>query len=95
MEQKNKDILQAFFASADNDVRLSATHLGVYFVLYKLWLAQGCKDFVQITRKLVMKKAKISVATYHKCISELQQWGYIKYYPSYNPVIGSTIILNL
>lgn len=90
-EQKNKDILKAFFAIADNDVRLSATHLGVYFVLYKLWLVQGCKDYIKITRNRVMKQAKISIATYHKCISELEQWGYISYKPSYNPATGSKI----
>lgn len=93
-EQKNKDILQAFFAIADNDVRLSATHLGVYFVLYKLWLVQGCKDFVQITRKRVMKQAKIrSTATYHRIVKELVEFGYIDYLPSYHPAFGTTIYL--
>ncbi len=94
-EQKNKDILQAFFDVADNDTRLSATHLGVYFVLYKLWLVQGCKDCISITRKRVMKQAKISsTATYHKIIKELVDFGYIKYLPSYHPAFGSLIFFS-
>lgn len=93
-EQKNKDILKAFFANADNDARLSATHLGVYFVLYKLWLAEGCKDFVQITRKRVMKHAKIrSTATYHRIVKELVEFGYIEYKPTFHPLHGTTIKL--
>jgi hypothetical protein len=32
-----------------------------------------------------------SVATYHKCIRELDEYGYIGYQPSYHPVNGSLI----
>jgi hypothetical protein len=93
-EQKDKDILKAFFAIADNDVRLSATHLGVYFVLYKLWVVQGCKDFVRITRKRVMQQAKIrSTATYTRLMHDLDQFGYIRYMPSYHPLYGTTVSL--
>ena len=41
-----------------------------------------------------MRISKISSkATYHKCMRELNDKGYIKYEPSYNPFKGSMVIL--
>ena len=39
-----------------------------------------------------MNNSKIgSLATYHKCIKELDAFGYIVYKPTYNSNIGTTI----
>ena len=41
-----------------------------------------------------MKLSKISAfGTYHKCIKELQEFGYIEYIPSFNPYKGSLVNL--
>jgi len=41
-----------------------------------------------------MKVCKISSnATYHKCIKELNEFGYLRYSPSYNPYKGSLVYL--
>jgi hypothetical protein len=41
-----------------------------------------------------MKVSKIqSKATYHKCIRELNDFGYLSYHPSYNPFKGSLVYL--
>jgi hypothetical protein len=32
-----------------------------------------------------------SIATYHKCIKKLDEYGYISYKPSYHPRLGSQI----
>ena len=41
-----------------------------------------------------MKVSKISSkATYHKCMKELHNFGYLKYMPSYNPYKGSLVYL--
>jgi hypothetical protein len=38
--------------------------------------------------------AKISgPATYHKCIKDLNDFGYIEYVPSFNPAINSRVYL--
>lgn len=34
-----------------------------------------------------------SIATYHKCLKELMDFGYISYEPSYHPVNASSIWL--
>jgi len=39
-----------------------------------------------------MNNSKIgSLATYHKCIKELDAFGYIVYKPTYNSYIGTSI----
>lgn len=41
-----------------------------------------------------MKVSKISAkATYHKCMKDLHDFGYLKYKPSYNPFKGSLVYL--
>jgi hypothetical protein len=32
-----------------------------------------------------------SIATYHKCLGQLEVYGYIHYQPSYHPVKGSLV----
>lgn len=46
--------------------------------------------------KELMRQAKISgMATYHKCMRDLNELGYIRYIPSYNPILGSLVyVLN-
>lgn len=44
----------------------------------------------------MMQISKIGgYATYHKCIQDLQKYGYIQYYPSYHPAFGSLVYLNI
>ena len=41
-----------------------------------------------------MEVAKISgLATYHKCMKDLVEFGYIQYDPSYNPAVNSQVRL--
>lgn len=45
-----------------------------------------------ISREEIMKSSKISsIATYHKCIKELERLGYLEYNPSFNPYSGTSI----
>jgi hypothetical protein len=42
-----------------------------------------------------MKTAKISgIATYHKCIKELNDYGYIRYLPSYRPNRSTRVFMS-
>ena len=36
-----------------------------------------------------------SIATYHKVLYDLQDFGYLHYWPSYHPVKGSLVSLNV
>ncbi len=93
--EDSNDILATFFHAAKNDLRLSATHVSLYFVLYRYWCINNNQNPISITRRGVMKLAKIkSIATYTKCIYQLNNFGYITYVPSYNPAKGSEVYLN-
>lgn len=89
-----KEALSAFFRIVKDDVRLSSAHLSIYFVLFAYWLKNDCSSPFNITRSAVMQRAKIkSIATYHKCVKELNAYGYIKYQPSFHPGIRTQVYL--
>lgn len=86
--------LTNFYAAICEDCRIGATHISLYMALFQFFNLNGFKNPVLITRAAVMKAAKISGrATYHKCIRDLSELGYIQYEPSFNPAISSKVFL--
>ena len=76
------------------DKRINVWHIGTYHALIQLWIQSDQQNPFQISRRKVMALARIgSIVTYHKCIKELQLFGYITNTPSYNPFLGSMISL--
>ncbi|QEM06321.1 hypothetical protein DIU31_023395 [Mucilaginibacter rubeus] len=74
------------------DERLNATHVSLFTGLFVHWQRNGYANPFSITRKAMMTFSKIaSIATYHKCIKELDEYGYIRYQPSYHPKLGSQV----
>jgi hypothetical protein len=74
------------------DERLNATHLSLFPGLFVHWQRSGFTNPFAITRKALMAYSKIaSIATYHKCMRELDTYGYISYQPSYHPKLGSQV----
>ncbi|HTK18853.1 MAG TPA: hypothetical protein VL442_05055 [Mucilaginibacter sp.] len=74
------------------DERLNATHVSLFTGLFVHWQRSGFVSPFAVTRKTLMAYSKIaSIATYHKCIKELDAYGYIRYQPSYHPKLGSQV----
>ena len=74
------------------DSRLLATHVSLFSGLFVHWQRNGFVSPFPVTRKGLMGYGKIaSIATYHKCIRELDEFGYIRYQPSYHPKLGSSV----
>ena len=74
------------------DRRLMATHISLFTALFVQWQRNDFISPFPVTRKELMAYSRIaSVATYHKCIRELDEYGYIRYYPSYHPTKGSLV----
>jgi hypothetical protein len=74
------------------DQRLLASHISLYTALFICWQRQGFIQPFAVCRKELMGFSKIaSIATYHKCIKELDEYGYIRYQPSCHPKLGSQI----
>ena len=86
--------LSGFFDKISMDDRLNPTHISLYVSLFQFWNACRFHNPISISRNEVMKVSKIcSKATYHKCIRELNDYGYLSYQPSYNPFKGSLVYL--
>lgn len=86
--------LSGFFNKVSADDRLNPTHVSLYVSLFQFWNACRFHNPISISRNEVMKVSKIcSKATYHKCIRELNDFGYLSYHPSYNPFKGSLVYL--
>ncbi len=74
------------------DDRLNPTHVSLYIALFTLWNLNRFENPISINRKEVMTISKIgSKHTYHKCLKELDEFGFFKYRPSHNPLKGSLI----
>lgn len=77
------------------DRRINVWHIGILLAIADLSYHEGGSNPVTVTRKLVMRLSHIrSLATYHKCIKQLQEYGYINYFPSYNYYDKTRIALN-
>ncbi|EKT3958534.1 transcriptional regulator [Flavobacterium psychrophilum] len=86
--------LTGFFDRIVQDRSLNPTHISLYVSLFQFWNVNRFQNPISITRDEVMRISKIcSKATYHKCMRELNEKGYIKYEPSFNPFKGSMVIL--
>lgn len=91
MEDKN---IILFFERIIEDDRIHPAHISMYVSLFQFWTWNRFDNPISISRKKIMKESKISsIATYHKCIKELNQYGYIMYEPSYNSCKGSSVTM--
>lgn len=84
--------LNSFFLAIRDDCRIGTSHISVYMALFHFYSLNEFQNPVRITRAEVMKQAKIGgLATYHRCVKDLAELGYIKYQPSFNPAVGSLV----
>jgi hypothetical protein len=86
--------LTGFFEKIVTDHSLNPTHISLYVSLFQCWNMNRFQNPISINRDEVMRISKIcSKATYHKCMRELHDKGYLVYEPSYNPFRGSLVYL--
>ncbi|MBX0334093.1 hypothetical protein K3G39_12675 [Pontibacter sp. HSC-14F20] len=83
--------LKGFYRKAGRDGRLRRPHLSLYLAL--LVQSQGGGAF-RVNRSEAMAWARIaSRPTYHRCIWELDKWGYLYYLPSHDPASRSRVYI--
>ncbi len=86
--------LSGFFQRVEADNRLNPTHVSLYMAIFQYWNSGRFQNPVSISRQELMRISKISAkATYHKCIKDLHNFGYVQYLPSFNPFKGSLVYL--
>ena len=84
--------LTAVYEKFADDDRLNPSHVSLYMALFQFWNLNRFRNPVSVARGEVMKLSKIaSNKTYLKGLRELDQWGYIRYFPSRNPMKGSKV----
>lgn len=84
--------LSDFFEAIGTDARISITHIGVYAALLQYRIQKDFTNPIQVFSHEIMSIAKLSSAiTYHKCVRDLSNYGYIRYEPSFNRTKGSKI----
>jgi hypothetical protein len=88
--------LSDFFAAIEKDARISTTHIGIYAALLQYWQKNGYPNPLCVYSYEIMSIAKISAqATYHRTIKQLNEFGYIKYEPSFKRNQPSKLYLEL
>ena len=86
--------LTNFYSAIKDDNRIGISHISMYMALFQFYNLNSFTNPILITRSIVMEAAKINgLATYHKCIKDLHEFGYIQYLPSYNPAVNSQVYL--
>lgn len=86
--------LTEFFDRTTKDKNINATHISLYITLFHFWNTNKFQNPINITRGEVMQISKIcSTATYHKCMRELNEKGFLTYSPSFNPYKGSSVYI--
>ena len=86
--------LSDFFTAIEKDGRISLTHIGIYAAVLQYWHQADHANPFRVFSYEIMKIAKISTSTtYHKAIRDLNEYGYLKYEPSFKKNQGSKIYL--
>ncbi len=89
-------LLNAAFEKFYFDDRLNPTHISLYMALFQEWNSCRFMDEFYVNRRELMRVAKIgSKSTYHRCITDLDSWFYLSYFPSNNPYKGSKIKMSI
>lgn len=85
-------LLNSAFEKFYFDDRLNPTHISLYMALFHEWNSNRFANEFYVNRGDLMRVAKIgSKSTYHRCVTELDAWSYLSYFPSNNPYKGSKI----
>lgn len=84
--------LNSAFGQFAKDQRLNPTHISLYIALFQLWNMNRFPKSFLVNREETMSLSKIgSRTTYHRCLTDLNNWNYVFYMPSHNAFKGSRI----
>jgi hypothetical protein len=89
-----EESLSVFFAGIEKDLRIGSIHLGLFAALLRYYSLSGFVNPISAYSYQIMPLAKIAASTtYHRCIRELSQFGYIRYERSFKKNTPSCIYL--
>ncbi|MBG9378425.1 hypothetical protein I5907_19465 [Panacibacter sp. DH6] len=85
------NMIRDFMELIQEDPRIRPSHISLFLALVNYIKCQQGNMPVVIFKREIIKQAKVSAATFHRCINELNKYGYIKYLPSCNAVAGNLV----
>lgn len=85
-------ILKRFQQGITNDPRICPAHISLFLAILQFHEQQGKP--ISASKKQIVVAAKISETTYHRCIHQLHEYGYIRYMPSFDPKQASSIYIS-
>src|SRR4051812_33327192 len=89
------DTFLNLYGNLTTDKRLGVSHFSIYMALILLCHKNKLENPFPVSRKGIMQLAHVnSIVTYHKCIGQLEEYGYIRYTPSYSYYKRSTVLLD-
>ncbi|WP_339655805.1 hypothetical protein [Flavobacterium frigidarium] len=92
--KSSKDSLMDFLLIYMEDPRLNVWHFALLLAILSLGYKQGQMQNIKVSRSKIMALSHINtIPTYHKYFKELQNLGYIEYFPSYHPGVKSEVYL--
>lgn len=97
MEKVNYIIqLNAVFERFNNEDTIKQGHITLYLAFFQKWNRSFFPKIITINRQFIMESSKIkSKTTYHNYLKDLNDWGYLHYYPSYHPSRGSKVKMTI
>jgi len=88
--------LNTVFEQFSMDDRIKQGHITLYLAFFQKWNRKVFKKIITINRERIMERAKFkSKTTYHSYIKDLNDWGYLRYFPSFNPAKGSKVQMTI
>lgn len=84
-------LFKNFFTRVGQDPRIGPTHISLFMATLYFYEAQQVNPISVFSRDLMHKAKILSSRTYHNCLKDLVELGYLKYIPSSNPFLGSLI----
>lgn len=84
-------ILERFLKEIQGNGRISPGHISLFVTIVQCWHDNGCAGPICVFGKELMAKSKLSTGTFHRVIRDLNEFGYIRYVPSYNHFLGSLV----
>lgn len=85
-------VLTHFMAEVPIDERLLPTHVSLFTALFFCYHKDGDQMPFSVKRQELMQLSSIrSISTYHRCMKDLREYGYIRNLPSYDSRRGSAV----
>lgn len=81
-----------FLDKIQSDPRINVWHIALFIAIARLGYQQNEYLVIRVSRSKLMALSHITTITsYHKYFKHLQDFGYIRYTPSYHPDYRSTV----